>query len=78
MLVARHHAAMCELVHTRPERVLPCPPRMWRLERIREAGVGAMARLSSGGSTGLEEQLRIMESAISEIRDEMWRRAACL
>lgn len=49
-----------------------------QLERIREAGVGAMARLSSGGSTRLEEQLRIMESAISEIRDEMWRRAACL
>jgi hypothetical protein len=47
-----------------------------QLERIREAGVGAGTRLSSGGSTGLEEQLQIMESAISRIRDEMWRRSA--
>ena len=47
-----------------------------QLERIREAGVGAGARLSSGGSSGLEEQLQMMESAISRIRDEMWRRAA--
>jgi hypothetical protein len=47
-----------------------------QLERIREAGVGAGTRLSSGGLTGLEEQLQMMEAAISRIRDEMWRRAA--
>jgi hypothetical protein len=44
-----------------------------QLERILEAKVGAMGRLSSGGPTGLEEQLQIMEAAISRIRDEMRR-----
>jgi hypothetical protein len=45
-----------------------------QLERIQEAGVGA--RVSSAGeSTALEEQLQIMESAISRIRDEIWRRS---
>jgi hypothetical protein len=51
-----------------------------QLKRIQEAKVGAAERLASAGSTGLEEQLRAMESAISRIRDEMRRqgRAACL
>jgi hypothetical protein len=46
-----------------------------QLERIRHAGIGAGAGLSSEASTGLEEQLQIMESAISRIRDEMRRRS---
>jgi hypothetical protein len=45
-----------------------------QLERIQQAKVGAVERLSSGGSTGLEEQIQAMESAISRIRDEMRRR----
>ena len=45
-----------------------------QLQRILEANVGARERLSSGGSTGLEEQLQIMELAVSRIRDEMRRR----
>ena len=44
-----------------------------QLERIREAVVSAGQ--SSVGSTGLEEELQIMESSVSKIRDEMWRRA---
>ena len=44
-----------------------------QLERIQEANVGAEKRLSSGGRTGLEEQLQTIESAISKIRDEMRR-----
>jgi len=43
------------------------------LERIQEAKVGARERLSSAGLAGLEEQMQAMESAISRIRDEMWR-----
>jgi hypothetical protein len=46
-----------------------------QLERIRDAGSGAGAGFSSGGSSGLEEQLQIMESAIARIRDEMRRRS---
>jgi hypothetical protein len=45
-----------------------------QLERIQQAKVGAGERLSIGGSSGLEEQLRAIELAISNIRDEMWRR----
>ena len=45
-----------------------------QLERIQRAKVGAVERLSSGGATGLEEQMQTMESAISRIRDEMRRR----
>jgi len=45
-----------------------------QLERIQQAKVGAGERLSIGGSSGLEEQLRVIELAISSIRDEMWRR----
>ena len=45
-----------------------------QLERIQQARVGAGERLSIGGSSGLEEQLRTIEVAISRIRDEMWRR----
>jgi hypothetical protein len=45
-----------------------------QLKRIQEAKAGAAERLSSGGSIGLEEQPRAMESAISRIRDEMRRR----
>jgi tryptophan synthase alpha subunit len=45
-----------------------------QLERIQEAKVGAVERLSRMGSTGLEEQIQTMESAISRIRDEMRRR----
>jgi hypothetical protein len=44
-----------------------------QLERIQEANVGAEKRLSSGGPTGLEEQLQTIESAVSKIRDEMRR-----
>jgi hypothetical protein len=44
-----------------------------QLERIREAGVSAAQ--FNGGSTGLEEELQIMELAISNIRDEMGRRS---
>jgi hypothetical protein len=44
-----------------------------QLERIQEANVCAEKRLSSGGRTGLEEQLQTIESAISKIRDEMRR-----
>jgi hypothetical protein len=47
-----------------------------QLERIRNAGIGAGAELSSEGSSGLEEQLQIMESAIARIRDEMLRRSS--
>ena len=39
-----------------------------QLERIRNAGIGAGAELSSEGSSGLEEQLQIIESAVSRIR----------
>ena len=46
-----------------------------QLERIRNAGIGAGAELSSEGSSGLEEQLQIIESAVSRIRDEMRRRS---
>lgn len=46
-----------------------------QLERIRKAGIGAGAELSSEGSSGLEEQLQIIESAVSRIRDEMRRRS---
>jgi hypothetical protein len=46
-----------------------------QLERIRDAGIGAGAGFSSEGSSGLEEQLQIMESAIARIRDEMRRRS---
>lgn len=46
-----------------------------QLERIRNAGIGAGGGPSSEGSSGLEEQLQIMESAISRIRDEMRRRS---
>jgi hypothetical protein len=54
-----------------------------QLERIQQAKFGAVERLFSGGSTGLEEQIQTMESAISRIRDEMRRRerarvTACL
>jgi hypothetical protein len=45
-----------------------------QLERIQQAKIGAVERLSSAGSTGLEEQIDTMESAISRIRDEMRRR----
>ena len=45
-----------------------------QLERIQQAKVGAVVRLSTGGSSGLEEQLQTMELAISRIRDEMRRR----
>jgi hypothetical protein len=45
-----------------------------QLERIQQANVGAGERLSIGGSSGLEEQLRAIEIAISSIRDEMGRR----
>ena len=44
-----------------------------QLERIQEANVGAVKKLSSGRPTGLEEPLQTMESAISKIRDEMCR-----
>ena len=44
-----------------------------QLERIREAVVSAGQ--SSVGSTGLEEELQIMESSVSKIRDEVRRRA---
>jgi len=44
-----------------------------QLERIRNAGIGA--GLSSEGSDGLEQQLQIMEAAVSRIRDEMRRRS---
>jgi hypothetical protein len=46
-----------------------------QLEGIRDAEIGARLRLSSGGSSGLEEQLRTMEWAILKIRDEIRRRA---
>jgi hypothetical protein len=46
-----------------------------QLERIRNAGIGAGEGLSSEGSGGLEQQLQIMEAAISRIRDEMRRRS---
>jgi hypothetical protein len=46
-----------------------------QLARIQQAKVGAEERLSMGGSNGLEEQLRAIEIAVSNIRDEMWRRA---
>jgi len=46
-----------------------------QLKRIRDAGIGAGAGFSSEGSSGLEEQLQIMESAIARIRDEMRRRS---
>jgi hypothetical protein len=45
-----------------------------QLERIQAANVGAGENLSNWGSSGLEEQLHAIESAISNIRDEMRRR----
>ena len=45
-----------------------------QLERIQQAKIDAVVRLSTGGSSGLEEQLQTMELAISRIRDEMRRR----
>jgi hypothetical protein len=45
-----------------------------QLERIQVANVGAGENLSNLGSSGLEEQLHAIESAISNIRDEMRRR----
>jgi len=44
-----------------------------QLQLIQDANVGARERLHSAGSTGLEEQLLAIESAISRIRDEMSR-----
>jgi hypothetical protein len=46
-----------------------------QLQLIRDANAGAIDRLSSVGSTGLDEQLHAMDSAIARIRDEMRRRA---
>jgi hypothetical protein len=46
-----------------------------QLERIEQAKAGAEERLATGGSSGLEEQLRAIEEAVSNIRDEMSRRA---
>ena len=45
-----------------------------QLERIQEANVGAGEWLTIERSSGLEEQLQAIESAISRIRDEMRRR----
>ena len=45
-----------------------------QLERIQEANVGAGEWLTIERSSGLEEQLQAIESAISRIRDEMGRR----
>jgi hypothetical protein len=45
-----------------------------QLQWIGETTAAAGERLSSGGSTGLEEQLCAMESAVSRIRDEIGRR----
>jgi hypothetical protein len=45
-----------------------------QLERIQAANVDAGENLSTWGSSGLEEQLHAIESAISNIRDEMRRR----
>lgn len=58
----------------RREKVMNCFYICSQLQRILEANAGARERLSSGGSTGLEEQMQTMESAISRIRDEMRRR----
>jgi hypothetical protein len=46
-----------------------------QLQLIRDANVGARDTLSSVDSTGLDEQLHAMESAIARIRDEIGRRA---
>jgi hypothetical protein len=48
------------------------------LKRIQEAKIGAGEGLFTGGSSGLEEHLQAMESAISRIRDEMQRRERAL
>jgi hypothetical protein len=45
-----------------------------QLERIQAANVGAGEWLTIERSSGLEEQLQAIESAISRIRDEMGRR----
>ena len=57
------------------EMIMNCHEIDMQLERIRNAGIGAGAGFSSEGSSGLEEQLQIMESAIARIRDEMRRRS---
>jgi hypothetical protein len=45
-----------------------------QLDRIQEANVGAGEWLTIERSSGLEEQLQAIESAISRIRAEMRRR----
>ena len=40
-----------------------------QLQLIRDANAGASDKLSSVGSTGLDEQLHAVESAIARIRD---------
>ena len=42
-----------------------------QLERIQQAKVGAGERLSIGGSSGLEEQLRVIELAIEHPRRDV-------
>jgi hypothetical protein len=61
--------------HDQPETSVNCHYIAAQLQLIRDANVGASDRLSSVGSTGLDEQLHAMESAIARIRDEMGRRA---
>ena len=56
------------------EKIMNCFYVCSQLQQILEANIGARERLSSGGSTALEEQLQIIELAISSIRDEMRRR----
>jgi hypothetical protein len=60
--------------YPREKKMMNCHYVSTQLERIQQAKVGAGERLSIGGSSGLEEQLRAIEAAISNIRDEMWRR----
>jgi hypothetical protein len=61
--------------YSRENKMMNCHYINTQLERIQQAKVGAGERLSIGGSSGLEEQLRAIEVAVSSIRDEMWRRS---
>jgi hypothetical protein len=81
---------LCNPRHTRPrtsgahsshhqqrypqENMMNCRYIITQLERIQEANVGAGEWLTIERSSGLEEQLQAIESAISRIRDEMGRR----
>ena len=63
------------LFHDQQVKSVNCHYIAAQLQLIQDANVGACQRLSSVGSTGLEEQLLAIASAISRIRDEMGRLA---